>query len=117
MTNAIDKITAHFRNKIGGDMKSIFVPEWDLTIWYKTTMTMKEQGKILEAASKGNQLEAVVEALIVKARKEDGSKLFAMPDKMTLMNEADSAVIIRIVAEMNVDETATFESLEEVEKN
>lgn len=118
MTNAISKVTAHFRNKIGGEMKSIVVPEWDnLKIYYKSSITLKEQGKILEAASKGNQLEAVVEALIIKARSEDGTKLFTMPDKITFMNEADPGVVIRVVAEMNADENLTFETLEEVEKN
>lgn len=116
MTSPIEKITAHFRNKIGGDMKSIFVPEWQETIWYKPTITLKEQGKILETASKGNQIEAIVEVLITKARKQDGSKMFNMPDKMTLMNEADPAVVIRVVAEMNADENNEL-TLEQVEKN
>jgi hypothetical protein len=118
MTNAISKVTAHFRNKISGEMKSIVVPEWEnLKIYYKSSITLKEQGKILQAASSGNQLEAVVEALIIKARNEDGSKAFLTADKMTFMNEADPAVVIRVVAEMNADENLAFDNLDEVEKN
>ena len=118
MTNAISKVTAHFRNKISGEMKSVVVPEWDnLKIYYKSSITLKEQGRILEAASKGNQLEAVVEALIIKARNEDGSKIFNMPDRITFMNEADPAVVIRVVAEMNADESLAFDNLDDVEKN
>ena len=32
----IDKMTAHFRNKISGEMKHITVPEWeDMKIYFK----------------------------------------------------------------------------------
>jgi hypothetical protein len=118
MTNAITKITTHFRNKIGGEMKSIVVPEWELTIYYKPSITLREQGKIIEAATKGNQLEALVEALIIKARNEDGSKMFLTADKMTFMNEADPDILIRVVAGMNAENEAeeTF-NLDEVAKN
>lgn len=118
MSNAIGKITTHFRNKISGEMKKLVVPEWDLTIYYKPSITLKEQGKIIEAATKGNQLEALVEAFIIKARNEDGSKMFLSADKATFMNEADPDVLIRVVAGMNVDNEAeeTF-NLDEVTKN
>lgn len=118
MTNGvkiIDKATAHFRNKISGEMKHIFVPEWDTKIWFKEANTLKEEAKLLELAQAGKTVEALVETLIVKARNEDGSKMFAMADKITIMNEVDPSVVIRVCAEMNA---ANAESnLEYAEKN
>jgi hypothetical protein len=56
----------------------------------------------------------LVESLIVKARNEDGTKMFNMADKMILMNEVDPAVVIRVVGEIS---TATNNTVEDAEKN
>ena len=115
MSKVLDKATAHFRTRIGGEMKSITVPEWDCKIWFKASTTLREQSKLIELSQSGKQVEALVESLIVKARNEDGTKMFAMPDKMILMNEVDPNVIIRVVGEIN--NANAEESLDEVEKN
>ena len=118
MSKILDKATSHFRNKISGEMKSVYVPEWESKIYFKSAITLREQSKLIELASQGKQVEALVESLIVKARNEDGTKMFAMPDKVTLMNEVDPNIIIRVVGEIN---TANDEDnqgdLEKVEKN
>lgn len=116
MNKVLDKATAHFRGRISGEMKSIHVPEWDCKIWFKSATTLKEQSKLIELSQQGKTVEALVESLIVKARNEDGSKMFSMPDKMVLMNEVDPNVIIRIVGEIN-DANSGLETLEETEKN
>ena len=116
MSKVLDKATSHFRAKVSADMKSIHVPEWDCKIWFKQSITLKEQSKLIELASSGKQVEALVESLIVKARNEDGSKMFNMPDKITLMNEVDPNVIIRVVGEINTANEEEFD-MEKVEKN
>jgi hypothetical protein len=58
-----------------------------------------------------------VETLIVKARNEDGSKMFTMPDKITFMNEVDPSVIIRVVSEINDQVAEDSQNQEQVEKN
>lgn len=114
MNKPIEKLTAHFRNKISGAMAKVRVDEWDLDIYYKQTATLKEQSKIVELAQKGSTVEALVETLITRARNEDGTKMFAPADKMIMMNEVDPEVLIRVVGDMN---SVDFESLENVEKN
>jgi hypothetical protein len=117
MSKILDQATSHFRNKISGEMKSITVPEWgDIKIYFKNAITLKEQSKLIELASQGKQVEALVESFIVKARNEDGTKMFSMVDKVTLMNEVDPNVIIRIVGEINLA-TEDESDLEKVEKN
>jgi hypothetical protein len=101
MSKILDKATAHFRNKISGDMRKISVPEWECDIWVKNSATLREESKILELSQQGKSVEALVESIIVKARNEDGTKMFAMPDKIVFMNEIDPSIIIRIASEIN----------------
>lgn len=116
MSKILERATAHFRERISGELKHIYVPEWEAKIYFKNTISLKEQSKLVELAQQGKTTEALVESLIVKARNEDGSKMFTMPDKVTMMNEVDPNVIIRIVGEIN-EATAQEEDLEKVEKN
>jgi len=101
MSSALDKITTHFRNKLGGELKSITVPEWELTIYFKETITLKEQSKLIELATGGKTTEALVETLITKARNQDGTRMFQASDKVVFMNEVDPQVLIRVVGEIN----------------
>lgn len=116
MSKVLERATSHFREKISGDMQHIYVPEWDSKIYFKSTISLREQSKLVELASQGKTVEALVETLIVKARNEDGSKMFSMPDKVTFMNEVDPNVIIRVVGEINSASNQESD-LEKVEKN
>jgi hypothetical protein len=101
MTTAIDKMTQHFRGKLSGELKSITIEEWELTIYFKESITLKEQSKLIELATQGKTTEALVETLITKARNADGTKMFLPTDKVVFMNEVDPAVLIRAVSEIN----------------
>ena len=114
MSKILEQATAHFRNKISGDMKSIVVPEWgDSEIFYKEANTLQEESRLLMLAQQGKTVEALVETLITKARNKDGTKMFKMTDKPTFMNEVDPTVLIRVCGEMN----SNNDNLEFVEKN
>lgn len=111
--NAIDKMTSHFRTKISGDMERVNVPEWEMDIWYKPSNTLAEEANLIELAQKGKTVEALVETLITKARNADGTKMFKKADKITMMNEVDPIVLIRVVGEMNANDS----NVEFAEKN
>jgi len=115
MSKILDNATSHFRTKISGEMQYITVPEWNAKIYFKSVITLKEQSKLIELASGGKTVEALVESLIVKARNEDGTRMFNMPDKVTLMNEVDPDVLIRIVGEINT--AMQDDTVEAIEKN
>lgn len=110
----LDNATKHFRAKISGNLKSIDVPEWETKIYFKDVITLKEQSKLVELATQGKTVEALVETLITKARNEDGTRMFNSADKVVFMNEVDPQVLIRVVGEMNTTELSTTE---DVEKN
>lgn len=112
--SVLDKATAHFRSKLSSEMLSVVVPEWETTIYFKDTITLKEQSKLIELATAGKTTEALVETLITKARNQDGTKMFNTMDKVVFMNEVDPQVLIRVVTEINSVETPT---VDEVEKN
>jgi hypothetical protein len=115
MSKILEKATAHFRNQISGEMKAIEVPEWECKMYFKSATSLKEEGRILELSQQGKTIEALVESLIIRARNEDGSRMFTQADKPTFLNEIDPRVIIRVVGEMN---TQSFNPAEEdVAKN
>ncbi len=87
----LDTATAHFRNQISGAMQVIDVPEWETKVYYKSAVSLKEEGKILELSQQGKTVEALVESLIVRARNEDGTKMFTFADKAALLNEVGPA--------------------------
>jgi hypothetical protein len=118
MSKILDNATSHFREKLSAEMQHVKVPEWgNAKIYFKSTVTLREQSKLIELASSGKTVEALVETLIVKARNEDGTKMFSMPDKMTFLNEIDPNVIIRVVGEINTASAELDQSQEDVEKN
>jgi hypothetical protein len=116
MSKVLDKATAHFRNRISGEMRKVNVPEWDCDIYFKEANTLKEESKIIELAQTGKSVEALVETLLIKSRNQDGTKMFSMADKAVFMNEVDPTVIIRVVTEMGSTVQQDLDS-KEVEKN
>lgn len=100
-TAAIDKMTTHFRSKISGEMQHVSVPEWDMKIYFKNSSTLAEQTTLIDLAQKGKAVEALVETLIIKALNEDGTKMFSKSDKVTMMNEVDPGILIRVVGDIN----------------
>jgi hypothetical protein len=117
MTNKVlEKATAHFRNRISGEMRKIHVPEWDCDIWFNESNSLIDEGRLIELAQQGKTVEALVESLIIKARNQDGTKMFTNLDKVVFLNEVDPQVLIRVVSEMGVAASEDMNG-KEVEKN
>jgi hypothetical protein len=117
MNKVLDAATSHFREKINAGMQSITVPEWDnVKVYFKPTVTLKEQSKLIELATQGKSVEALVETLIVKARNEDGTKMFSPAEKVVFMNEVDPSILIRVVSDIN-SLSQEINDMEKAEKN
>lgn len=115
MNKVLEKATGHFRSKLTAPMSKIRVDEWDCDIWFKSVNTLKEESRLVELAQQGKTIEALVETLIIKARNEDGSKMFNNMDKVVFLNEIDPNIVIRIVSEMNT--ISAVPPMDELEKN
>lgn len=114
MTSVLERATKHFRSKLDGTLERISVPEWETEIFFYPTTPLKEESSILKLQQEGKTVEALIQSIIVKARNADGSKMFAPADRVTMMNEVDPKVLMRIAGQLNgID----LDSLDEVEKN
>jgi hypothetical protein len=96
-----DKISQHYQNSISGELKKYHCEEWGTDIYFRTTHSFKDEAKIIELASKGQVVEALVETVLVKSRDANDKRLFTDADRFKLMNEADPAVIIKISTAIN----------------
>lgn len=109
----LDNVKEHYKTKLSGELQKISVPEWKTDIFFKGAHPFAVESKIIELQQAGKTVEALVESVILKALDPEGKPLFNKFDKVTLMNEADPAVLMRIAAVLN----ATTSDYEAVEKN
>jgi len=108
----ISKIAQHYQNAISGEMSKVSIPEWDMDIYCRKTYPFREESKIIELQSQGKTVDALVESLLVKALDKDGKKIFTTFDRLSLMNEADPSIIVRVVGEINnIEQRAKIEDL------
>lgn len=115
MTQVVENIKGHFKSKLNGELLKISVPEWKTDIYYKSVYSFAVESKIIELQTQGKTVEALVESIINKALTPDGKPMFHKFDKVTLMNEADPQILIRVASVLN---NATTEyKQEDVEKN
>ncbi len=113
MSKVLDKATKHFNDMVANNLKKVYVEEWDETIYYRPTLTWREQSKILDLTTNGKTSEALIETLIIRCLDKDGKKMFNGPDRVTLSNEVDPAVILKVVGVINGTSIPT----EDIEKN
>ena len=107
---------AHFKNRNDQEMMTIEVPEWGTTIYYKNIQTFAEQSKVMQLHGEGKVVEALVETIITKARKIDGTKMFQPAERLFLLNECDPEVLVKIATALNSVVEANYE-VEETAKN
>ena len=98
MGKLIDTAVSHFNNK---EIRSLKVPEWETTIYYRPAFTLAEQSKVLEFHNKGQLVDALIETLIVRAKDSEGKSIFQPGERQIIKNEVDPEVLTRVVTEMN----------------
>ena len=101
MTDIRKNIKQHYQNKIGGELNKLRVDEWDCDIYYRQTNSFNDEAKMIALQAKGDIVDALVQSIISKARKEDGSKMFTEADRAMLLNEADPMVLTKIATHLN----------------
>lgn len=101
MSDVINNIKGHFTEKLSGGLQKITVPEWKTDIYYKAAYPFAVESKIINLQQQGKTVEALVESLVTKALDPEGKPMFNRADKVTLMNEADPNVLLRVCGELN----------------
>jgi len=97
----LNKATSHFKEALSSGLKSIEVPEWETTIYYRPAFTLAEQAKVLEFHNKGQLVDALIETLIVRAKDSEGKSIFQAGERIIIKHEVDPDVLTRVVTEMN----------------
>ena len=116
----LQSATSSWKQKLGGELQSIEVPEWldesgkSSVVYFKPGINFLQQEKILRLSDEGKKAEAIVESLIQRALDVEGRRLFKSSDRVTLMREVDPEVVGRIVGEMGKSDE---DDLTEMEKN
>lgn len=98
--NAIlDKAKAHFKAQVLGEMKSLYVEEWETTIYWRPLNAL-QRDRIMKFALQNEMTSAAVEQVVLRSLTEDGKRIFNDADKADLMRNVDPKVIDRIFGEM-----------------
>jgi hypothetical protein len=105
-----DNAKAQFRAKLSGELNSIFVPEWDDTIYYKGAINGRQQAKILTLYDQGKTVEAVCMALIMRALDKDGKPVWRIAELTELMHDYDIPIVSRVVEVLNGEEATVDEA-------
>ena len=111
MSKALQKATAHFKEQVSGELKSIEIPQWDLTIYFRPAANFQQQMKVIEYTTKGDNTSAILETIIQRCLNADGSKMFSHADWDVLMREVDPNVLVQIVTIMNTKAKAAEDEL------
>ena len=119
--STIEIATQHFK-KITDNPIKITVEEWvdpengEPIVIFATPLTLKQM-QMIQKKTKGDEVEALAEVLIMKAKKEDGSSHFTLTDKPVLMRSADTKVIGEIAKQIVGDQFYNEDNVEEFKKN
>lgn len=109
--SVLSQAKQHFSD-ISGELRSVEVPEWKTTIYYRP-ITIAQQGQITKSIAENKYDEAIVKKLIIMARDANGKRLFKNVDKFELLTKVDPKVVERICLEMEPEDL----SVEDSEKN
>lgn len=103
MSKVLEAAKAHFKDVLAQGLRGpIVVKEWgDVEIWYKPATNFFQEAKIIELQTQGKTVDALVQALILRALDKEGKQIFTNGDKQELMREVDPNVILRVITEMN----------------
>lgn len=118
--NAIERAKKHWADRLT-DVREIQVPEWgdegEPMVIFVGPSNLAQRSKLFKLAQ-ANDMEAVAETLILRARDKDGLPLFKPSDRETLMTSCDPEVVGRIAKEINEDLALDDEEgLEDAAKN
>lgn len=90
----------HFKSKLSGGLEKIEVPEWNTTVYFRPTATLKETEAVVKLHQSGKILESLATVLILRALDEEGNRVFKQADMFDLMNGVDPDVVIRVATDI-----------------
>lgn len=116
MSEMLEAAKLQFRDRMSGKLQSVEIAEWIVNekpsmIYYKPSMNFIEQGQVLKLHAENKQAEAVAMTFILRARDENGVKLFKPANMTEVMRSVDPDIISRVVSEMGGDDPDIEEAI------
>jgi len=113
MSDLLEVAKLQFRDRMGGALKSVDVPEWQVNgkptvVYFKPAMTFRQQGEVLSLAGQDKQVDAIIMTFIFRALDSEGVPLFKKIHFKEIINELDPDVIAGVVSAMG-DESMEVE--------
>ena len=111
MNPVLEKAQAHRTEAGDHSLHKIDVDEWGSSIWFKAVSSMdgNQYQQYFQTAQR-QDYEGLVDLLLLRARKEDGLKMFGLADKAEMMATAMPSVVTTIVRQMSAVDNARAES-------
>lgn len=114
MTSPLERAKADWAEKMEA-VRVVHCPEWGepgtpLEI-HVPPMNMAQRIKLVGMAQK-NDLEAVVESIIIRAKSPDGTAMFSPKDKTILMTDVDPDILATVAKDINADLEITDQDIE-----
>lgn len=108
----LDNAIRHFAESVDNELFKVDVPEWDGAVWFKAVSSMNGVAyqQYYKAVSDPG-FDSLVEVLILRSRKEDGTRMFTRADRTKLMNNVSPDVVTRIVNEMSAIDNTQAEAV------
>lgn len=92
----------HWRSQLLPELLCLEVPEWGdeeegpAKLYFRNVFTGEDRIRIAKAADERGDKGALMEVLIVAARKADGTKLFSATDRTEMLTAYDFSVVERV---------------------
>lgn len=120
MGSPIERAKAHWAEKLSEGPRRIEVPEWGdesgpLEIFVHPA-NLKQRNKIFQKA-KGDDLEALADTIILRAKDSNGMSIFHPSDRGALVSDVDPDVLARVAGEIMEDLNISDDDVEEMAKN
>ena len=108
----LDNAIEHFGHSADAELRTVDVPEWNGAVWFKVVSSMNgtQYQQYFKAAQKAD-FESLVDVLILRARCEDGKKMFTQADRKSLMFKVAPDVITSIINAMTAIDSTESEGV------
>jgi hypothetical protein len=97
----LERASKRYKEELQGKENFIVVPELDDLKFYYRPMNIKQRDQIFKLINEGKWNEACAEAVIVRARDEDGKRIFKEAHRHQFLTQVPPKIVERIAAEMN----------------
>jgi len=120
METALERAKAHWSAKLDAGPRIIEVPEWGddsgpLKI-YVFPANLAQRNKVFQKA-KGEDLNALADVIILRARTEAGTPIFKPGDRAEFTHHIDPDVVASVAGKIMEDLEVSEEAVDGMEKN